>query len=494
MHRLTRNIIRQTKTKLSAPIQIRSNLRIGYLNRIGKILCCGTIALFVSLWIVACNQESQPPKIAQGEFPPAESALTIWWEKGFALEEDEALQQLVNTWQDETGHAVKLSLYTTDDLAQRTLRALQSGHPPDLVMSHSAELLFNPQLAWQGKLLDVSSVIEPIKETYPPTVLKTVYLYNNTKKQRSYYAVPISQTAGACIFYWRDLVKQAGFDDRQFPQDWQSYWSTWQQIQDKLRQQGQQIYGLGFPLSIGSMDSIDLSEQVLEAFDANIVDSEGNLLINAPNVRQHIQEALQWLTQFYLKDYVPQDAIHWLSPDNNNSLLNRAVVMTTNATLSIPAAIQQDKDKYFNQLGTMGFPDKPNGQPMRYVVLYRQAVVFAEANHHEMAKQFLTYFVNPDILNPYLKTSKRNLPVTKTVLNDPFWGRSKDPHIATMIHVLTQELTRPTATAYHPAYSAVVSERVWTKAIHRILVDRISVEQASDEAIARVKQIFRQWQ
>jgi len=39
----------------------------------------------------------------------------------------------------------------------------------------------------------------------------------------------------------------------------------------------------------------------------------------------------------------------------------------------------------------------------------------------------------------------------------------------------------------------VLKENVWGKAIQRVLVDRSSLEQAADEAIARIKQIFAQW-
>lgn len=450
------------------------------------------IALLVSLITVACNLDPRSRLITSERSPTQNTALTIWWEKGFALEEDEALQRLVDTWRQQTGKPVRLSFYTTDDLAQRAQRALQAGNPPDLMMSHSAEQLINPLLAWQGKLVDVSEVIDPVKTTYPAAVLDGVHFYNNVEKKRSYYAVPFSQTA-MYIFYWRDLVRQAGFDDRNFPKDWNGYWNAWKQMQDNLRQQGQEIYSLGLPLSIGSADANHFFEQVLEAFDARLLDPDGKLLIDEPTVRQHILESLRWVTQFYQQDYVPPDAIRWLSPDNNNSLLNRVVMMTPNATLSIPTAVQPDQDTYLNKLGTLELPNKPSGEPMRYVVVHRQVVAFAEAKHHESAKQFLAYLIQPSVLGPYLKAGGRNLPVTQPVWQDAFWTNPADPHLSITAKVLTQGQTRPFYSAYHPAYSVVVDEKVWTQAINRILVEQTSVEQAADEAIAKIKQIFDQW-
>ena len=454
----------------------------------------GLLALLCSFITFSCaNHTESESTVAPVEDASASTGLTVWWEKGFALEEDEALQQLVNTWQQQTGTPVKLSFYTTDDLARRAQRALQAGDPPDIMMSHSAEQSMNPRLAWQGKLMDVSDVIEPIRDTYPESVLAGVHFFNQVENKRSYYAVPFSQTA-MYLFYWRDLVKQSGFDDRNFPKDWNEYWNRWEQIQDKLRQQGQSVYSLGIPLSIGSADADHFFEQVLEAFDVNLLDTDGKLLIDDPKAQQRIVESLSWITQFYQQDYTPPDAIKWLSPDNNNSLLNRVVVMTPNATLSIPTAVQQDQETYLNKLGTLELPDKPSGQPMRYIVLHRQIVAFADAKHDEQTKQFLSYLLQPDTLGPYLKAGGRNLPVTKPVWNDPYWTNPDDPHLTVTSKVLLQGETRPFYSAYHPAYSVVIDEEVWTRAIHRILVENVPVEQAATEAIDKVKQIFNQWQ
>jgi ABC-type glycerol-3-phosphate transport system substrate-binding protein len=41
-------------------------------------------------------------------------------------------------------------------------------------------------------------------------------------------------------------------------------------------------------------------------------------------------------------------------------------------------------------------------------------------------------------------------------------------------------------------HDRVVTERVWQKAIHRIVTEGITPEQAVDEAIARIKQILRE--
>ncbi|MEH2302012.1 hypothetical protein [Nostoc sp.] len=77
---------------------------------------------------------------------------------------------------------------------------------------------------------------------------------------------------------------------------------------------------------------------------------------------------------------------------------------------------------------------------------------------------------------------------------DPFWTNPADPHISTAAKTLIEGSTRPFYIVQNPAYSLVLKDNVWGKALNRIVVEQISPEQAADQAIARIKQIFDQWQ
>lgn len=450
------------------------------------------LGLVVSGLVAAC-QPSPPTMSSEAPSPADATELTIWWDKGFVLEEDEALQQLVDQWQQQTGNRVKLSLYTTDDLPQKAQRALQANSPPDILMSHNAERVLNPRLAWDGKLADVSELIEPIQDQYSPTVLDSVRLYNHVTQQRRYYAVPIHQ-ATTQIFYRRDLLEQAGRSEQEIPRDWQGFWEFWQQVQETMPAQSPPVYGLGLPFSASAGDTYEVFEQMLEAYDVPIVDAAGQLRVDEPAVRQGIIDCLTWYSQFYQQGYVPPDAVNWTNADNNRQLLNRAIVMTPNNSLSIPAAVRPDPEVYYNQLGTIAYPNKPSGEPMRYLVVVRQAIVFEQSPHQALAKAFLSYLLQPEVTATYVKAGKRNLPVNQQVWQDPYWSDPADPHTSTVTKTLTQGQTRLFYYAQNPAYSLVCEENVWGSAIYRIVAEGLPPERAADEAIERIKTIFEQWQ
>ncbi|MEC4819049.1 MAG: ABC transporter substrate-binding protein [Scytonema sp. PMC 1069.18] len=420
--------------------------------------------------------------------------MKIWWDRGFTLEEDEAIRQVVRQWEQRTGYRVQLSFYNNDELSKKTQRALQAGTPPDVLMTDNADRVLNPTLAWEGKLVDVSDVIESVKPFYPKIVLQSAYFYNNQKKQRSYYAVPIHQSIPH-VFYWRDLLEQIGKTEKDIPQDWDGFWEFWKQTQNTLRSQSYpKIYGIGAPMSSRAGDTYEVFEQILEAYDVELVDSKGQLRLNDPKVRQAVINCIDWYTKFYQQGYVPPEAVNWLNPDNNRSLLNRHVVMTLNNSLSIPAAVRQDADLYKNKLGTIGYPNKPNGKPMRYVALIRQATIIAGSTNQRLAKDFLKYFVQPEIIGSYLKSAGgRFLPVHNLVWEDPFWTNPSDRHISAAAKPLIAGQTRLLYTAQNPAYNIVLMKNIWGQAIQQVTQERISPEQAANKAIQQIEEIFNKW-
>jgi multiple sugar transport system substrate-binding protein len=82
----------------------------------------------------------------------------------------------------------------------------------------------------------------------------------------------------------------------------------------------------------------------------------------------------------------------------------------------------------------------------------------------------------------------------KPVWKDPFWTDPADPHLLTASKTLIEGSTRPFYIVQNPAYTIIMHENAWGKALNRIVADGLSPEQAADQAIEHIKQIFDQWQ
>ena len=428
---------------------------------------------------------------------PETSELNIWWEQGLNFDEDEALRLIVNNWQKQTGNQVKLSFFNDSELTAKAERALQAGNPPDLMMNPKAERTLIPRWAWQGQLEDVSAVLEPMKDAYGENILRGITYHNAVEDKQSYYAVPLYQST-LFIYYWQKLLASVGLTAKDIPQDWDGFWQFWQQAQHKLKtEQNQALYGLGLTISDQKItdDTHYLFEQVLEAYDIKLLNEKGELNLDRPEVRQGLIKCLNWYAQLYRQGYIPPQALEWSNIDNNRYLLNQLVLMTPNNTLSIPATVRQDRDLYYHQLGIAEFPRKPSGQPMRYLIFIRQAVIFKDSPHKSLAKDFLRYLIQPQVMIDYLKaTGSRNQPLRMSVWSDSFWQNSQDPYLRTATKILTSSQTGLSSIVKHPAYSQVLTENVWGQALRKVTANQINPEQAADEALARIQAIFQSWQ
>lgn len=456
------------------------------MSRLLNRLAVGSLVLLVS----ACDSrgsEAMPDAAAD--------TLRIFWNQGFYPEEDLALQEFIAFWEAESGIEVELSLYSSDDILNQATVALENGNPPDILFAHRADYTLQPRWAWEGKLVDVSEVLEPYEDEYTAAALAAAYLYNDVEGDRSYYGVPIEQQT-IHIHYWRHLLADAGVDETQIPQDWQGFWEYWRQAQDTTRKLGKtDLYGLGLTLSVQGSDTYYFFEQVMDAYDVELFDTAGDFQGEDPAVRSQLIEVMTWTTDFYTNEFVPQDAVTWLDSDNNVQFLNQTVLMTPNPTLSIPASQREDNKLYREQIVTLPFPSEPDGEPMTYLASIKQALIFSEANNPEAAKDFLRYLIEPQRLNAYVKGALgRWFPVMDAALSDPFWADPADPHISVAVQQFTQSPTRPFYHAVNPAYAQVQADNVWGQAIGHVVTDGWTPEAAVDEAIGQIQKILAEWE
>jgi multiple sugar transport system substrate-binding protein len=84
------------------------------------------------------------------------------------------------------------------------------------------------------------------------------------------------------------------------------------------------------------------------------------------------------------------------------------------------------------------------------------------------------------------------LPSIPKLLDQPFWLDPSDPHrMAAVMQAASRPLAHDyTASSGNLRHEQIANERVWPKAIHRIVTEGITPEQAVDEAIARIKAIL----
>ena len=106
----------------------------------------------------------------------------------------------------------------------------------------------------------------------------------------------------------------------------------------------------------------------MEAYEADYVTRDGQLVIDDPEVRRRLIKALDSYTAIYRKGCTPPDSVDWDDYGNNKAFLAQTVVMTPNTTLSIPNALRAERpEDYYKNTATIEWPDGADGQPLAIV-------------------------------------------------------------------------------------------------------------------------------
>jgi multiple sugar transport system substrate-binding protein len=440
--------------------------------------------------------------LAAGPALAQEKQLTVWWVKGFYKSEDDALFEAIKKFEAKTGVKVDLSQYAVQDMIPKTVSALDAGTPPDVAYADVYDFQVAGKWAYDGKLEDISGIIEPMKSRFSPNTVETTFLYNDMAKKKAYYAFPLKQQT-MHIQYWIDMLQTAGYKESDIPKTWKEYWSFWcDKVQVDLRKKtGKRDYAIGMPMGVDSSDSFYSFLTFMDAYNVKLVDDNGKLLLDDPKVKQGLVGALTDYTTPYLKGCTPPSSTNWKDPDNNVAFHNKTTVMTHNATISIaakwlddanndalPAAErEQAKKNYYQLIRTAGFPARPDGTPMRYRTAVKVGVIFAEANNKAGAKDFVSFLMQEENLTPYVEGALgRWYPVTKAGQQRPFW--TADPHRKS-VHdqyasgTVTFEFTK------NYKFTILNNENVWAKAMNRVVNEKVPLDKAVDELIARIKAV-----
>jgi multiple sugar transport system substrate-binding protein len=432
----------------------------------------------------------------------AQEVLTIWWTKGFYRSEDEALFAAIKKFEEKTKVKVELSQYPVQDMIPKTVSALDAGTVPDVAYADVYDFQVTGKWAFDGKLEDLTDVLTPLKSAFLPTTIETVYLYNDKTKKRAYYAFPIKQQT-MHIEYWIDMLSDAGFKETDIPTGWKDYWAFWcDKAQPGSRAKtGQRTYGIGMPMGVDSSDSFYSFLTFMDAYNVKLVDDNGKLLVDDPAVRQGLINALTDYTTVYTKGCTPPSSTSWKDPDNNVAFHNKTTLMTHNATISIAAKWLDDannetltaeqraqaKKNYYELIRTAGFPNKPDGSKMIYRAAIKTGVVFEAAKNKKRAKEFVTFFLQDEILTPYVEGALgRWYPVMKAPAERPFW--KADPH-RTSVYNQFHAGTVPFEFTKNYKFTIINNENVWAKAMNRVVNEKVPVDKAVDEMIVRIKTI-----
>ena len=418
---------------------------------------------------------------------------TMWLAQGFVPEEDAAYRALVAEYQKASGNKIDYSIVPFAPLRQKMVSAITSGVVPDIM--EVADFDFAPLQAWNGRLVDLSDVVETQKSQFAETALTNVHFYDNVEKRRAYYEVPWKMAA-VPFHIWISLVEKAGYKIKDIPNTWTAFLDFFKPMQAKLQAKGMRhTYSYGWEVSTIGVDPINTLYAFMIAYGGKgLVTPDGKLHSQDPQVRTALVKALTRLSSDFKGGYVPKGVVNWNDADDNNAFHSKLCIVDFDGTISTELALIHKKEEYDDIL-THALPLNDDGQPLPAQVATFGNVIPKGAKNVELAKEFLKYAIEPKNLNKYLQGGLGRWAITMPSIakSDPFWLGKENPHRATYVWETVFGPTIPIYEAYSPAIAEVNNEHLFQVAWADIVDKGMAPEAAVDKAFKRADQIFAKY-
>jgi multiple sugar transport system substrate-binding protein len=416
--------------------------------------------------------------------------------QGFVPEEDDAFHQMVADYQKLTGNTVDASVIPFAPMRQKIISAITSGVVPDLIYATPPEVV--PLQAWEGRLEDVTDVVETQKSKMLPIALESANCYNKIEKKRSYYGVPIE---GAVVPFhiWRTLVEKAGYKESDIPDKWDPFIDFFKPVQKKLQEMGMRhTYATAFVVSTIGNDPTNTFQQFMIAYGGKgIVTKDGKFHGRDPQVKEALIKAVDRLASLYKEGYIPPSSINWNDADDNNAFHSKLCVMDFDGTLSTELAMLRKQKAEYNDVITAPPPKMADGTVMPCQFGVNCMIVPKGAKNVAAGKDFAKYMIQPEINGKFLKGGLgRWLPIMPELVKDPWWTDPKrDSHVPPYVDQAFggRELV-PFYYIYTPAWAQVRNEHPFNVAIHEVTAKGAKAADAVDKAIGRIEEIFKQYE
>jgi multiple sugar transport system substrate-binding protein len=418
--------------------------------------------------------------------------VEVWWNQGYLPEEDVAFRALVADYEKASGNKIDYSLVPNAPLRQKEISAIESGGVPDVM--EVADLRFTPLKAWEDNLVDLGDIVEAEKSRFSPTALSCCYHYNHTTKKRAYYMAPMK--LGTWPFhFWRSLVEKAGYKVSAIPNTWDAFLDFFMPVQDKLRaQRMRNIYAYGYQLAGNGGDPIVTFNQFMIAYGGkDFITPDGKLHTDEDKVREAAVKGIVKLTSPYKEGYVPPDVVSWNDADDNNAFHSKLMVMDFDGSISTELALFNNKEEY-DATVTHRLPLGNDGEQVHAQVVGFGPTIPKGAKNVAAAKEFITYMLEPKVLNQYLKggLGRFAIPMPEIAKSDPFW-LEEDPHRTVHTAQTLFGPTLPIYEAYNPAIAQVDAEHVFSVAEFDVMKNGMAPEAAIDKAFKRAEEIFAKY-
>jgi len=461
------------------------------------LYCLMAVVLFLAFVVTGCApaqapQATEPAATAETAMEPAaveepteesfavpqkDTTITMWM-----LQEVDAYTQSIKDTiaafeAENPTVTIELETTTADAWYSKVMTAMQSGNLPDIMYVDS----INKVSVLYGK-----SVIDPVdglidalgRDEFSTRVL------NRYSQDGSVWSIP-DVVLYEAIFYRTDLFAEYGIS---IPQTWDELYEAAKTLTiDENGDGTPDIYGMAIPLS-KNMVADQTFGQYMYANGVHVFSPETGEY-EFGSMKAEAAEALDAMIKMY-QLASPPSSINWAWSDYRSAFVEGKTAMTPGWGAEIAMAKSENPDMLDN-IGIFPFPAGPSGQqnPADTVGDAKSICLIkgTDADKSAASKAFLLYFMQPET-----QASRANtrpvfaIPSTSSAFNSAVY--QSDPMVQMFSEETAMLFDKVIPYTYrtggegglNPAGGSVEATMIFGNAIHNVLLEGWTVEQAID--------------
>ena len=325
-----------------------------------------------------------------------------------------AFDQVAADFEAETGIKVNYILTPTNDFHTKLVTSISAGVYPDVIIWNS-----NPGIEFvnTGKVYPMNDILEEVgMDQFGEGVIKMFQIGDTI------YEAPFMVRPGG-LHARRDWLEAAGYDLTLHTDENGKYYIEGLQTYEDMLEAGKKItdaangkYGLGLGFSRKAFgDSAGYTFSVIASYGGKIIDEEGNLSIDTPEMRA----AIQYLIDVWNSGAVPAAATTWDGNSNNQFFLTGDIGMVFNSN-SIMGKLNAESAVKPEQLIMIPLPAGPAGAFMQATP---ESITLFDTDNIEGSKEFAKYLLRTDVQLKMFETMGFGYysPLKAEVINDPMF-------------------------------------------------------------------------